>query len=371
MTSIDHPPTSSETQTFSGTQTSRTSVLHGIRELKWETREVPSPGPHEVRVRVRRIGVCGSDVHYYTHGRIGPFVVEAPLVLGHEVMGVVEALGPDVTGLQVGDRVALEPGYPCRRCAYCKRGEYNLCPHMTFMATPPVNGALGEYVVWPDDFAFKLPDSISDDAGALLEPLAVGIWAARKGNVGPGDSVAVFGAGPIGCTTIQAARAAGATTIIAVDLEDFRLELARKVGATHTINARHEDVLAVIRELTRGDLPLSHAGVDVSFETAGSLPTTRMTLAAPRPGGRAVLVGLPADPEVSLDIVSAASREVTLRGVFRYANCYPAAIALVASGAIDLDALVTHRYAFDQTPEAFEFADHEKKASMKVMIDVS
>ncbi|MDV6374995.1 NAD(P)-dependent alcohol dehydrogenase [Deinococcus arenicola] len=365
MTSTESVPSSAEIQP------SRTSVLHGTRELRWETRDVPAPGPREVRVRVRRIGVCGSDVHYYTHGRIGPFVVEAPLVLGHEVMGVVEALGEGVGSLSVGDRVALEPGYPCRRCAYCKRGEYNLCPQMTFMATPPVNGALSEYVIWPDDFAFKLPDSISDDAGALLEPLAVGVWAARKGAVVPGDSVAVFGAGPIGCTTVQAAKAAGATTIIAVDLEDFRLDLARKVGATHTINARNEDVLAVIRELTRGDLPLSHAGVDVSFETAGSLPTTRMTLAAPRPGGRAVLVGLPPDPEVSLDIVSAASREVTLRGVFRYANCYPAAIGLVASGAVDLDALVTHRYAFDDTPEAFEFADREKKASMKVMIDVS
>ena len=350
--------------------TSRTSVLNGTRDLGWQTREVPAPGPHEVRVRVRRIGVCGSDVHYYTHGRIGPFVVEAPLVLGHEVMGVVEALGEGVTRLSVGDRVALEPGHPCRRCAYCKRGEYNLCPEMTFMATPPVDGALAEYVIWPDDFAFALPDSISDDAGALLEPLAVGVWAARKGAVGPGDSVAVFGAGPIGCTTIQAAKAAGATTIIAVDLEDFRLDLARRVGATHSLNARHQDVLAMIRELTRRDLPLSHAGVDVAFETAGSLPTTRMTLAAPRPGGRAVLVGLPPDPEVSLDIVSAASREVTLRGVFRYANCYPAAIDLVASGAVDLDALVTHRYAFNQTPEAFAFADHEKKTSMKVMIDV-
>ncbi|ABF44293.1 Alcohol dehydrogenase GroES-like protein (plasmid) [Deinococcus geothermalis DSM 11300] len=349
---------------------SRISVLHGIRDLRWETREVPAPGPREVRVRVRRVGVCGSDVHYYTHGRIGSFVVEAPLILGHEVMGVVDAVGEGVTHVRPGDRVALEPGVPCRRCAFCKRGEYNLCPDMTFMATPPVHGALGEYVLWPDDFAFLLPDRISDDAGALLEPLAVGIWAARKGDVRPGQSVAVFGAGPIGCTTLQAAKAAGATTLIAVDLEDFRLDLARKVGATHTINARNEDPVARIREITRGDLPISHAGVDVAFETAGSLPTTRMSLAAPRPGGTTVLVGLPPDSEVSLDIVSAASREVSIRGVFRYANCYPAAIALVESGAVDLDVLVTHRYPFDQTPEAFAFADREKRASMKVMIDV-
>lgn len=350
--------------------TSRTSVLHGVRDLRWETREVALPGPREVRVRVRRVGVCGSDVHYYTHGKIGAFVVEAPLVLGHEVMGVVDAVGGGVTRVKAGDRVALEPGVPCRRCAYCKRGEYNLCPEMTFMATPPVHGALGEHLLWPDDFVFPLPDKLSDDAGALLEPLAVGLWAARRGGVGPGQSVAVFGAGPIGCTTLQAAGAAGATTLIAVDLEDFRLDLARRVGATHTVNPAREDPLARIREITRSELPESHAGVDVAFETAGSLPTTRLSLAAPRPGGVSVLVGLPPDPEVSLDLVSAASREVSIRGVFRYANCYPAAIALVESGAVNLDLLVTHRYAFEQTPEAFEFADREKRASMKVMIDV-
>lgn len=352
---------------------SKTSVLLSPRTLTWETRAVGEPGPHEVRVRVSRIGVCGSDVHYYLHGRIGKFVVEGPLVLGHEVSGVVDAVGPGVTRVKVGDRVALEPGYPCRRCAYCKSGMYNLCPEMTFMATPPVNGALSEYVLWPDDFTFPVPDSVSDDAAALLEPLAVGVWAARKGQVKTGDSVAVFGAGPIGCTSIQAAKAAGATTLIAVDLEDFRLDLARRVGATHTFNARHGDPIQFIRELTatRDGVPLSHAGVDVAFETGGSLPTTRMTLAAPKPGGTVVLVGLPPDPEVSLDIVGAASREVVIKGVFRYANCYPAAIQLVAGGQVDLDALVTHRYAFDQTPEAFEFADRDKKTSMKVMIDVS
>lgn len=350
----------------------RTSVLTGTRQLDWTDRAVPTPGPREVRVRVTRVGVCGSDVHYYTHGRIGPFVVDGPLVLGHEVSGVVDAVGDGVTRVKPGDRVALEPGVPCRRCAYCHAGAYNLCPDMTFMATPPVDGALTEAVLWPDDFVYPVPDTVSDDAAALLEPLAVGLWAARKGEVRPGHSVAVLGAGPVGCTTVMAARAAGATTIIAVDLEDFRLDLARQVGATHTINACHEDALTVIRELcaARDHLPSSHAGVDVAFETAGSLPTTRLTLAAPKPGGTAVLVGLPPDPEVSLDIVSAASREVTLRGVFRYANCYPAAIELAATGRVNLDALVTHRFPFAQTPEAFAFADREKRTSMKVMIDV-
>jgi L-iditol 2-dehydrogenase len=352
---------------------SKTAVLDSVRQMHWESRTVPEPGPLEVRIQVRKVGVCGSDVHYYTHGRIGGFVVESPLVLGHEVSGVVEAVGEGVTSLKVGQRVALEPGYPCRRCSYCKSGHYNLCPSMTFMATPPVDGAFSEYVIWPEDFTFAVPDSVSDDAAALLEPLAVGIWAARRGGVKSGDSVAVIGAGPIGCTSIQAAKAAGASTIIAVDLEDFRLELARQVGATHTVNSRTHNAVDEIRRITHalGSLPLSHAGVDVAFETAGSVPTCRMSLEAPRPGGVTVLVGLPPEPEVSLDIVSAASRETDIRGIFRYANCYPAAIALVASGAIDLDVLVTHRYAFTETQAALEFADREKKTSMKVMIDVS
>ena len=353
-------------------RSSKTSVLRAVRDLGWEERSVPAPGPGEVRVKVERIGVCGSDVHYYTHGRIGDFVVNAPLVLGHEVSGTVEALGEGVSSLHIGDRVALEPGVPCRRCSYCKSGHYNLCPEMHFMATPPVDGALSEWVVWPADFAFPIPDSMSLDEAALIEPLAVGVWAVRRGGVQPGHSVAVLGAGPIGCTTLQAARAAGATTLIAVDLEGFRLNLARELGATHTINARHEDPLARIREITAqvSGLPLSHAGVDVAFETAGSVPTCKVGLAAPRPGGVSVLVGLPPVPEVALDIVGAASRETDIRGIFRYANCYPASIALVASGQINLRSLITQRYDFARTPEAFVFADTERARSMKVMIDL-
>jgi L-iditol 2-dehydrogenase len=314
------------------------------------------------------VGVTCITTH--TGALAALFIVEAPLVLGHEVSGVIDAVGADVKNLQVGQRVALEPGYPCRHCTYCKTGHYNLCPSMTFMATPPVDGALSEYVIWPEDFTFPVPDSISDDA-ALLEPLAVGIWSARRGGVKSGDAVAI-GAGPIGCTSIQAARLAGATTVIAVDLEEFRLELARTVGATHTINASSQDAVAEIRRITHelSGLPMTHAGVDVAFETAGSIPTCRMSLAAPRPGGVTVLVGLPPVPEVSLDIVSAASRETDIRGIFRYANCYPTAIALVACGAVDLDALVTHRYTFADTQTALEFADCDKKTSMKVMIDV-
>ncbi len=351
---------------------SQTLVLHQTHDVRWETREVKAPGPLEARIHIQCIGICGSDLHYYTHGRIGSFVVENPLVLGHEVSGIVEAIGEQVTRLKIGDRVALEPGIPCGRCDYCKRGSYNLCPKMRFMATPPIDGALSEYVIWPEDFIFPIPEHVSLEAAALLEPLAVAVWAVQRGGVSMGDSVVVLGAGPIGCTTLQAAKAAGATIRIAVDLEPFRLEMAKQMGATHTINAQEEDVLERIRDITTTlDLPRSHAGVDVAFETAGSVATCRMSLAAPRPGGVTVLVGLPPDPLISLDIVSAASRETQVRGLFRYANCYPESLALVASGAVNLDALVTQNYAFSQTPAALEFAVNDKSSSMKVMIQMN
>ncbi|WP_189001568.1 NAD(P)-dependent alcohol dehydrogenase [Deinococcus roseus] len=349
----------------------KTAVLHSIRDVRIEERDIPQPQAGHVLVRIQKVGVCASDVHYFTHGRIGPFVVEAPLVLGHESMGVIEAVGEGVKGFAAGDRVTLEPGSPCRTCEYCKSGRYNLCPEMTFMATPPVNGAFTEYLEWPADFAFKVPDSISDDAAALIEPLAVGIWAARRGQVKSGDTVVVVGAGPIGCTTLQAAKAAGATTLIAIDLEDFRLDLARELGATHTINARHQNAQQVIQDLTSRGLPTSHSGADVVFETAGTLRTCQQSMLLARPGGVVVLVGLPPDPMVTLDLVAAAAREVDIRGLFRYANCYPVALALLEQGRINLDRLVTHRFALPQVQEALTFADEFKQQSMKVMVDVT
>jgi L-iditol 2-dehydrogenase len=350
------------------------AVLHGVRDVRLEQRPVPTPQPHEALVRITRVGVCGSDMHYFTQGRIGDHVVRAPMVLGHESAGVVAALGSAVSGLAVGDRVTIEPGYTCRQCRYCKSGHYNLCPHVTFMATPPIDGAFCEYVTWPADFIYRLPDSLSDEAGAMMEPLSVGLWAAQRGAVQPGDTVAVFGAGPIGLLTLQACRAAGATTLIAVDIEDSRLQHALRLGATHFINDRDRRAVERIREIVAGadsTLPLAYRGVDIAFETAGALPTTRNTLAVTRPGGVAVLVGLPPDPLVELDIVAAAHKEIDIRGQFRYANRYPRAVALVESGRIDVDSLVTHHFPLEQASEALIFADEHKDLTLKVMIDVA
>jgi L-iditol 2-dehydrogenase len=348
------------------------AVLHGVRDLRIEERPAPEPGPGEVLVAVARVGVCGSDVHYYTHGRIGDFVVRAPMVLGHESAGVVAALGEGVEGLQVGQRVTLEPGYTCRRCHYCKTGRYNLCPDVVFMATPPIDGALCEYVAWPAEYVFPLPDVMTLADGAMMEPLAVGLAAVERGAVRPGDAVAVYGCGPIGLLTLQAARAAGATTLIAIDVVPYRLKHAARLGATHVLNDVDGSAVEQVRAITsaiQGFEP-RHSGVDVAFETAGSLPTTRNALATTRPGGVAVLVGLPPHPTVELDIVAAASKAIDIRGLFRYANCYPAGIALAAAGRVDVASLVTHHLPLRETEDALRFADEHKGDSLKVMIDV-
>ncbi|MGI6367681.1 MAG: NAD(P)-dependent alcohol dehydrogenase [Anaerolineae bacterium] len=347
------------------------AVLYGVGDVRLEQRPVPVPGAGEVLVRVHRVGVCGSDVHYFRDGRIGHYVVQAPMVLGHESAGEVVALGSDVTTLKIGDRVALEPGYTCGTCRYCKSGRYNLCPDVVFMATPPVDGALAQYVAWPATHCFPLPESMTMDDGAMMEPLAVGLWAVERGRVRPGDVVAVFGCGPIGLLTLQAARTAGAARLIAVDIAPARLAHARRLGATDVVDDRSGDATEQIRQLLAGSGDAwSSMGVDVALETAGSVRTTRNTLQVTRPGGVAVLTGLPAQPMVELDIVSAASKEIDIRGQFRYANRYPPAIALAGSGRIDVRSLVTHHFDLMHAQEALEFADARKDVAIKVMIDL-
>jgi L-iditol 2-dehydrogenase len=347
------------------------AVLHGVGDVRLERRPLPQAKANEVLVEVKRVGVCGSDVHYYTHGRIGSYVVREPMILGHESAGLVAAVGQAVTRFKPGDRVTIEPGYTCRKCIYCRTGRYNLCPDVVFMATPPIDGAFCEYVAWPEDFCFPLPDALTYEEGAMMEPLAVGLWAAERGGVRPGDAVAIFGSGPIGLLALQAARAAGATTLIAVDIESYRLEHARRLGATHIINDTDGRALEQVRAITgalRGGDP-RFSGVDVAFETAGAVRTTRNALAATRPGGVAALVGLPPDPMVEIDLVAAVGREVDIRGQFRYANRYPAALALTAGGRIDVASLVTHHFPLAEAQAALRFADEHKRESLKVMVD--
>lgn len=328
----------------------RVAVLNRPGEIEILERPDPLPGPDEVLVRVLAVGVCGSDTHYFDHGRIGSYVVREPLVLGHEASGVIEQVGRGVEPARVGQRVSIEPGVPCRRCRQCLAGRYNLCPDVRFHATPPIDGSLAELIVVAATFAHPVPDSVSDEVAALLEPLSVGIWACRKGGVGIDHRVLITGAGPIGLVALQVARAAGAEELIVCDLNDDRLAVATDLGATRIINTGSlEGEGALARELT-GSGP-GAAPPDVLLECTGHAGLTRQALTTLAPAGSAVLVGM-GGTEVTIPLSVLQEREITVTGTFRYANTWPTAIVLAASGRVSLERLVTSRHPLVDTAAA-------------------
>jgi L-iditol 2-dehydrogenase len=335
----------------------RVAVLNGPGDVEVVDRPAPTPAPDEVVVRVLAVGVCGSDTHYFDHGRIGRFVVESPLVLGHEASGVIEAVGTAVDDSRVGERVSIEPGVPCRACEQCLAGRYNLCPDMVFHATPPVDGSLAELVTIHHAFAHAVPDSVSDEAAALLEPLSVGVWACRKGAVGPGSRVLVTGAGPIGLVCVQVARACGASEIVVADLNEQRLAVARELGATRTITSGDQSI---------ADGYAGRPAPEVLLECSGHPGATGEGIRALAPAGRAVLVGMGGD-ELPLPLSVVQERELVVTGTFRYAGTWPVAIALASSGQVDLERLVTGRFALADTAAALTAARDTPEAIKSVI----
>ena len=316
----------------------RAAVLERAGLITMEHRPVPRPADDEVLVRVGSVGVCGSDVHYYRDGRIGSFVVDRPLVLGHEAAGTIVAAGRAVPGDRIGERVAIEPQRPCRVCAQCTAGRYNLCPDMQFYATPPVDGAFCEYVTIQSPFAYRVPDQVSDDAAALFEPLSVAIWACRKARIGPGARVLITGAGPIGVITAQVARAFGAAEVVVSEPNPARRQLALRFGA-----ARAADPAA--------DPGVPLAAADALIECSGAPAALAGGIGAVAPAGSVVLVGTGAD-EVTLPLPLLQRRELNVTGTFRYAGTWPLALHLAASGQVDLDGLVSARFDLAHAEDA-------------------
>jgi L-iditol 2-dehydrogenase len=343
--------------------TMKAFVLYQPHDLRLEERPIPTIGDDEVLVRVRRVGVCGSDVHYWDRGRIGPIVVTGPTILGHECAGEVVEIGQHVTHLRLGDRVALEPGVPCGECEFCRAGRYNLCPDVVFFATPPVDGAFCEYVAHPAGFCYRLPDEVSLEEGAMCEPLSVGIHAVRRADIGLGDAVLITGAGTIGLVTLMAARAAGATTTIITDVQPNRLVLARELGATVTADVSSDDAVALAHELTEG------RGVDAAIECTGVSAAMLTGLKSVKRGGTLVWVGM-TDDEYTIPAVMAIRRELDIRGIFRYHHTYPPAIDLIATNRVAVARLITHRFPLDDLPEAMEIAHTGRDGAVKVMIEM-
>ncbi|CAZ81257.1 unnamed protein product [Tuber melanosporum] len=329
-------------------------VLRSIKDVTFEDRPVPKiQNPTDVLIRVNVTGICGSDVHYWQHGHIGDFIVEAPMVLGHESAGTVVETGPKVTSLKPNDRVALEPGVPCRSCPFCKAGKYNLCKDMKFAATPPYDGTLAKYYILPEDFCVKLPECVSLDEGALVEPLAVGVHVVRQADIRPGNSVIVFGAGPVGLLCCSVAKAFGATKVIVVDIVDSRLEFAERYAATGTFNAMHsEDPNVNAAEMIkRFDLVF---GADVAIDASGATPSINTCVHILRTGGTFVQVGMGA-AEIAFPILKLCAKEITLKGSFRYGpGDYRLAVELIASGKVSVKDLITGRVKFEDAERAFE-----------------
>ncbi|EEH38609.1 sorbitol dehydrogenase [Paracoccidioides lutzii Pb01] len=327
-------------------------ILEGVKKVSYEDRPIPTiTDPHYVRINVKFTGICGSDVHYWERGSIGPYKVTSPMVLGHESSGIVTSVGSAVTTLKPGDRVALEPGIPCRHCEPCLSGKYNLCIHMAFAATPPIDGTLAKYYILPEDFCYKLPENVGLDEGALMEPLGVAVHITKQGRVKPGDSVVVFGVGPVGLLCCAVSRAFGASKIIAVDIQPARLEFAAKYAATGT----YTPAKGVSAEQNAKELLEQHGlgrGADVVIDASGAEASVNTGIHVLRAGGTYVQCGMGRDV-ISFPIMAACTKELDVRGSFRYGSGdYKLALTLVAEGKVDVKSLVTETVAFEDAESA-------------------
>ena len=334
--------------------TMNAAVLHGPGDLRYERVDVPNPGIGEQLVKIRTNGICGSDIHFFEAGRLGPFVVELPYIPGHEAVGTIA---------ETGERVVIEPGVPCRRCDYCRSGLYNLCRDVIFLSAPPVNGTFGEYIAHPTDFLFSVPDEISDEEAALVEPVSVGIHACNRAALRAGATVAIVGAGPIGLITLLVARAYGAGTITVIDLEAIRLEKASELGATGTVKA--EDTKSSVEAV---EASLGGFGAEFVFDASGSSAGCSLAVNLARPAGVVTIIGWPETSEFTYPVELIIERELDVRGINRYRNTYPTAIELMKRRTIDVGGLVSHRFMFADIVEAFEFASTHRSETIKILV---
>ena len=326
------------------------AVMTGLNSIEIQERPTPEPAPGQAVIRVEAVGVCGSDVAYYRYGKIGPFVVDGPFILGHEVSGEVVAVGEGVDNVRIGDRVAVEPGTPDRSCEECRAGRYHLCPNLEFLATPPYDGALLQYLAMDARCYFPIPDSMSYEDGALIEPLSVGLWGCQRANLQAGDDVLITGAGPVGLLAAEAARALGAGSVTLTDISDYRLGVAADHGFT----------------VEKSDASSSRT-FDVLLECSGANGVLASALGRLHEAGRAAVIGIAKTEEVPLPLSILNWKEITISMVNRYKNTWPLGIALVSSGRINLEGLVTHSFSLSQTAAALDNTSTEPE-SLKAMI---
>lgn len=316
----------------------------------------PECGERQVLVRMKAVGVCGSDVHYWKNGRIGQFVVEEPLILGHECSGVITDVGEKVSKFAVGDRVVLEPGIPCMKCEHCLKGRYNLCQNIVFFATPPDDGVLVEEIAYDEDYVFKIPDEVTDyGLATMAEPLSVGLFATQKIKPALGEKAIIFGAGIIGITCLLAAKAAGCKDITVADIRDDRLACAKEMGADQVVNTMKDQI--------------PDNTFDFGYEATGADACYNLAVKCIKPGGRIAMIGM--GPEIQkVDMVDYVCKEITIVPSFRYSNTYPLVLDLLKDNQEKLKQLITHRVPFslEGVEEAFHIASEDPSA-VKVVVE--
>jgi len=343
----------------------RALVLERKRVLSLRDIDLPDAlGPDDVRIKLNTVGVCGSDVHYYTHGGIGSYIVKSPMVLGHEASGTVTEVGASVRSLHVGDRVCMEPGVPNFRSKATRLGVYNVDPDVTFWATPPVHGCLTGSVVHPAAFTFRLPDHVTYGEGAMVEPFAVGMQAATRARIKPGDVAVVLGAGPIGIMVALAALAGGCSKVLVSDVHQPKLDIAGRYSGLIPINITKRDLAEAVKAET------ADWGADIVFDASGAAKAIEGAVGLACPAGAIVLVGIPVDP-VNFDIPGAIGKELRIETIFRYANMYERALNLIGSAKVDLKPLISSTFDFEQSIEAFERAAEGRPADVKLQIDMT
>lgn len=341
----------------------RAAVLNRVKEIEMKEIAIPRAGRGEVVIKVHAVGLCGSDIHYYEHGRVGRYEVKQPIILGHEASGEIVEAGEGAEAFHEGQRVTIEPGMPCRNCSYCAEGRYNLCPDVEFLATPPFDGAFSEYIAMRADAVFPIPEEMSYAAAALIEPFSVGLHAAERADIKPGDTVIIMGMGPIGMMTAAAAEMHGAAQIIGVDFEKKRLETAKKFGVTDTIDLQTQTLEKSLHELTQG------AKADRAIETAGSPKAVEGTISSVKRGGTIAVVGMPPEDYATINISQIVDGEIDFKGVFRYRNTYKKAIRLLAKSELQLEDMVTGTFPLGKAEAAFQQAVNDKANTLKLIIE--
>ena len=341
----------------------RSLRLHAPRDLRMHDEPVPEPGPDDALIRIKSVGICASDLHYYRDGKIGSTVVTSPIVLGHEASGVIESVGEGVANLNPGDPIAIEPAKPCMECEWCKSGHFNVCPGIPFFGTPPVDGCFREFVAWPARLCLEVPESLSFDEIAMLEPLAIGLYASELAEPKSDDAVAILGAGGIGLSILEALNAAGVKRVIVSDPVEARRLVALKLGASEAATPSSAD--AVVERFTGG------RGCDIVIECTGEDEAVRQSARLARVLGKLVIVGIPASDVYPFDASVSRRKQLTAVFVRRSNLTTEKAAELVAEGKIDAASLATHRFPLEETADAMELALAKTDGVIRAIITVS